>query len=90
MSEMDARTDTGDQVVASTLKRLADRLPACTQELRASEVCVGRGRQCMHVYRNGSYRYRVPYCMVVRHPASTTTLEEDANHATLTVLASVT
>lgn len=38
MSEMDAKTDAGERGVAATLKRLADRLPACTQELCASEV----------------------------------------------------
>lgn len=38
MSEMDARTDAGERGVAATLKRLADRLPACTQELCSSEV----------------------------------------------------
>lgn len=40
MADMDARTDAGERQVAATLKRLADRLPACTQELCASEVCV--------------------------------------------------
>lgn len=40
VSEMDAKTDAGERGVAATLKRLADRLPACTQELCASEVCV--------------------------------------------------
>ena len=38
-SELDARTDAGERGVTSTLRRLADRLPACTQELRTSEVC---------------------------------------------------
>lgn len=38
MSEMDAKTDTGERGVVATLKRLADRLPACTQELCSSEV----------------------------------------------------
>lgn len=42
MSEMDARTDAGERGVAATMKRLADRLPACTQELCASEVRVSR------------------------------------------------
>lgn len=38
MGEVDAGIDAAEREVASTLKRLADRLPACTQELLASEV----------------------------------------------------
>ena len=45
MSEMDAKTDAGERGVAATLKRLADRLPACTQELCASEVRWGSRSQ---------------------------------------------
>lgn len=38
-NELDAKTDAGERGVTSTLKRLADRLPACILELRQSEVC---------------------------------------------------
>lgn len=47
MGEMDAKTDAGERGVAATLKRLADRLPACTQELCAAEVRWGvRSQAC--------------------------------------------
>lgn len=39
MSEKDALTDTLELDLTLTLKRLADRLPLCNQELKAAEVC---------------------------------------------------
>eukprot|EP00752_Nemacystus_decipiens_P010330 g9202.t1 len=42
MGEMDAKTNAGERGVVATMKRLADRLPACTQELCASEGLILR------------------------------------------------
>lgn len=38
MSEKDALTNTAEHDLTSTLRRLADRLPICSQELEKAEV----------------------------------------------------
>lgn len=38
MSEKDALTNTAEHDLTSTLRRLADRLPICRQELEKAEV----------------------------------------------------
>ena len=40
VSQMNAKTDEAEREVLSTLRRLASRLPKCSQEMVASEVCV--------------------------------------------------
>lgn len=63
MGEMDARIDASEREATSTLKRLADRLPACTQELLASEVL------CKDVTAHFSALYRpvAPMCPMWIH-----------------------
>lgn len=38
MNEIDSTTDDAERMLLATLKKLADRLPTCSQELQASEV----------------------------------------------------